>query len=87
MIDIINDLKEFLSFDNNGIEPIRANGTRWVTHKPCAMKVVISKYGAYTHHLATLSVDPSVKGSDRAKQGDIIHSGLMQNIFWDVHCL
>ena len=67
LVDIIKDLKEFLSFDDNGIKPIRANGTRWVTHKLYAMKRVISKYGAYTHHLAALSVDPSVKSTDRAK--------------------
>ena len=28
---------------------------------------MLSKYGAYTHHLAALSEDSSVKGSDRAK--------------------
>ena len=61
LVDIIKDLKEFLSFDDNGIKPIRANGTRWITHKLYAMKRVISKYGAYTHHLAALSVDPSIK--------------------------
>ena len=38
LVDIIKDLKEFLSFDDNGIKPIRANRTRWVTHKLCAMK-------------------------------------------------
>ena len=41
LMDIINDLKEFLSFDDNGhygVKPIRANGTRWITHKLCATK-------------------------------------------------
>ena len=61
LVDIISDLKEFLSFDDSGIKPIRANGTRWVTHKLCAMKRILSKYSAYTHHLAALSVDPAVK--------------------------
>jgi len=64
LMDIINDLKEFLSFDDNGVTPI---GTRWVTHKLCAMKRVLSKYSANTHHLAALSVEPAVKSTDRAK--------------------
>ena len=42
-------------------------GTRWVCHKLSAMKRVLSKYGAYTAHLATLSEDTSVKPADRAK--------------------
>ena len=67
LVDIVTDLKEFLYFDDNGIKPIRSSGTRWVTHKLCAMKRILSKYSAYTHHLAALSVDPSVKSSDRAK--------------------
>ena len=37
-MDIINELKKFQTFDDSGIKPIRANGTRWVTHKLCAMK-------------------------------------------------
>ena len=31
------------------------------------MKRILSKYSAYTHHLAVLSVDPAVKSTDRAK--------------------
>ena len=41
--DIINDLKQCLTFDDNGIKPIRASGTRWVSHKINAMKRVLSK--------------------------------------------
>jgi len=32
-----------------------------------AMKRILSKYGTYTHHLAGLSVDHSIKSVDRAK--------------------
>jgi len=30
--EIVNDLKQFLEFDDNGVKPIRASGTRLVTH-------------------------------------------------------
>ena len=61
--DIISDLRECLVFDDSGIRPIRASGSRWITHKVNAMKRVISKFGAYTSHLAA----SSVQASDRAK--------------------
>ena len=58
------DLKECLEFDEDGIRPVRASGTRCVSHKVKAMKRVLAKYGAYTAHL---SEDTSVKAADRAK--------------------
>ena len=61
------DLKECLEFDEDGIRPVRACGTRWVSHKVKAMKRVLSRYGAYTAHLTSLSEDKSVKAADRAK--------------------
>ena len=56
-MDIIADLKEFFEFDDAGVKPVRASGSRWITHKLSAMKRVVSKYGAYTKHLAALSED------------------------------
>jgi len=67
MENIITDLKEFMKFDDAGIRPVRASGARWVTHKLSAMKPIISKFGAYTSHLAALSEDNSTKAADRAK--------------------
>ena len=66
---IVDDLKEafHLNDEGAGIRPVRACGTRWVSHKLSAMKRVINKFGAYTAHLTTLSVDSSVKTVDRAK--------------------
>ena len=49
------------------IKPVRASGSRWVTHKLSAMNRVISKYEVYTSHLATLSEDTTIKSADRAK--------------------
>ena len=65
--DIITDLKECFNFDDAGVKPVRASGSRWVGHKVNAMKRVLSKFGAYTSHIATLSEDRSVKPADRAK--------------------
>ena len=65
--DIVADLKGAMCFDDARVKPVRASGSRWVVHKLNAMKRVISKYGAYTHHLAAPSEDPSVRSADKAK--------------------
>ena len=65
--DIISDLKQYISFDGAGMKPLRASGSRWVSHKLSAMKRVLSKYGAYTAHLVALPEDSSVRSADRAK--------------------
>ena len=65
--DIIQDLHEFIQFDSSGVRPVRSSGSRWISHKLSAMKRVLSKFGAYTNHLATLSQDSSVRPCDRAK--------------------
>ena len=31
--DIHNFVKQTIEFDDNGIRPLRANGTRWIAHK------------------------------------------------------
>ena len=65
---IVEDLKGFLCFgDDAGTRPVRASGSRWISHKLDAMRRVLSKYGAYTNHLAILSEDSSVKATDRSK--------------------
>lgn len=65
--EIISDLKECLCFNDSGVKPVRSCGSRWVSHKLNALKRVLSKFGAYTAHLATLSEDRSLKAADRAK--------------------
>ena len=64
---IVNDLKDCFQFDDDGVRPLRASGSMWVCHKLNAMRRVLSKYGAYTSHLATLSEDSSVKSVDGEK--------------------
>ena len=58
--DIVTDLKACFSFND-------ASGSRWIAHKQNAMKRVVSKFGAYTNHLAALSEDKSVRPADRTK--------------------
>jgi len=67
--EICFDLKQCLTIDpeDEGVRPVRASGSRWVAHKWNAMKRILSRYGAFTSHLITLSEDVSVKATDRAK--------------------
>ena len=65
--EVISDLKGCITFDDAGVKPIRASGSRWVSHKLSAMRRILSKYGAYTNHLIALSHDRTVKSTDRAK--------------------
>uniref|UniRef100_A0A1X7UYF8 DUF4371 domain-containing protein n=1 Tax=Amphimedon queenslandica TaxID=400682 RepID=A0A1X7UYF8_AMPQE len=58
--DIFSDLKQCLQFQD-GVKPIRASGLSWVSDKVAALKRLLSKYGAYTNHLAALYEDVSVK--------------------------
>ena len=60
-------MKECLQFQDCGVKPIRASGSRWISHKLAAITHALYKYGAYTYHLATLSEDSSVNSRDRAK--------------------
>ena len=70
---IVSDLRDCFQFDDDGVRPLRASGSRWICHKLNAMRRVLSKYGAYTSHLATLSEDTSVKSVDREKVKGYLH--------------
>ena len=56
-----------LLITKGGTKLLRSSGSRWIAHKWGAMKHNISKYGAYTSHLATLSEDATVKPVDKSK--------------------
>ena len=59
------DLKECLELVDGGLMPITASGSRWIGHKWNAMKYVVSRYGAYSNHLAAMSEDPCFKPAYR----------------------
>lgn len=63
---IAEDLKEVFELPKGGNLPIRSCGTRWINHKRKALQHVIDRYGAYLHHLTTLTEDTSVQSADRA---------------------
>ena len=42
--EVISDLKGCITFDDSGIRPVRASGSRWISHKLNAMRRVLSKY-------------------------------------------
>ena len=65
--EIVTHLKGCLSIDEGGVKPVRASGSRWIGHKWGAMKRILSKFGAYTNHLATLSEDVTTRPADRSK--------------------
>ena len=67
------------------MRPVRASGTRWVSHKVEAMKRVLSKFGAYTSHLVALSEDTNVR--DRTKLKGFVTKWTDAKYLWDVQYL
>jgi len=61
----MDDLKQCLTETEmpkkGGTQPLRASGTRFISHKVSAMARLLDRYGAYLGHLITLSQDTSVK--------------------------
>lgn len=69
--DMVSTLKECLSDCEfpavSGIRPMRACGTRFVTHKVSALERIIDRFGAYMNHLVTLTESSSTKAADKQK--------------------
>ena len=54
--------------------PLRASGTRFVSHKVVALRRVLERFSAYRNHLCSVIQDPSVKYVDEQKlTGCICH--------------
>jgi len=53
--------------DKGGNRPLRASGTRFVSHKVAALGRLIDRYGAYVNHLTSLTEDSTVKACDKQK--------------------
>lgn len=47
--------------------PIRACGTRFITHKVAALGRIIDKFGAYLSHLTALVEEPCTRPADKQK--------------------
>lgn len=67
LTDIVNDLKEVYEFPEGGNLPVRAQGSRWISHKRNALQPVLDRFGAYLNHLVSLSQDTTVKSVNRQK--------------------
>ena len=59
--------KQTFVFEEGSVKPKRATGTRWISHKLDALKILVDKFGLFIQHLETLSCDKSVKPTDQAK--------------------
>ena len=73
LVDIVDDLKETFDFSKGGDLPVRAQGSRWITHKRCALQWVVDRFGAFLNHLSTLAQDKSTKSDDKAQLVGYVH--------------
>ena len=60
-------LEEVEMPNTGGIRPIRACGTRFISHKVDALERMVDMFGVYISHLITLSQDSSLRSVDRDK--------------------
>ena len=68
LADLHQELKTVYEFDAGGLKALRSSGTRWVSHKLNAMRLLIDKFGLYMHHLQNMVSDVKSYSSDqRAK--------------------
>ena len=67
-LKVIHELmKETFEFDDGGVKPVRACGTRWVDHKSKAMKRILEKYGVFIAHLENVASEKSYSKKERAR--------------------
>jgi hypothetical protein len=69
--EVVSALRECLEPTDlpmeGGNRPLRACGTRFITHKIVALGRFIDRLGAYLCHLSSLVEDSSVRAVDRQK--------------------
>ena len=56
-----------MEYHKGSVKPYKASGTRWITHKVKAMKIILMNWGVYIMHLENLTSDKSVPAGDRNK--------------------
>ena len=64
---IAKELKIVFELPKGGNTPVRAHGSRWISHKRKAMQRIVDRFGVYMSHLTNLSQDSSLKAADRAR--------------------
>ena len=65
--ELHEQLKEVYEFESGTLKPLRSNGTRWITHKLSAIRLIIDKFGLYMRHLDDMVADKSYTSNMRAK--------------------
>ena len=69
--DLIAELSECLDISefptSGGSRPIRACGTRFITHNVAALNRIIDRFGAYLSHITALTEDSSTTLDDKQK--------------------
>ena len=68
--DVVESLKASFGeaqVPEGGPRPLRAHGTRFVSHKIEALGRMIDRYGVYMNHLVSLTEDRTVKATDKQK--------------------
>ena len=50
---IHDEYEGLFEFEEGSLKPKRASGTRWISYKLAAKKVLLDKYGIFIQHLET----------------------------------
>ena len=61
------ELQKTFEFEEAGTKPVRSCGTRWITHKLNAMRLLVDKFGLYMQHLENITKDKSYKTQMQSK--------------------
>ena len=59
--------KERLEFEEGGVKPKKANGSRWISHNLAALKLCKNKWELYIKYLEKMIEDQTIPSKDRAR--------------------
>ena len=65
--DIDDAYTNIFEFEEGDVKPTRASGTRWISHKLEALKLLLDKYGIFIQHFHNMCAGETYKADDRAK--------------------
>ena len=68
LIKVLHDVpKDSFDFEEGSVKPKQSSGTRWISFKLSALRLVFDKYGVYIQHLENLIADDTTNSNDRKK--------------------
>ena len=65
--EVAEEMSATFEFDETGVKPIRACGTRWIDHKTKAMQRVVGKFGVYMGQIESVTSNKEYETSMRQK--------------------